>query len=111
MFNNFVGSMDTHVDIEIRYNYSVYFKGPNIVIKKCREPTQFIKIINLWKWKKLSVEFDENNQAIGENATKFIWFLGQTVRSRSWPLKVDGWKEIEDNKIDHIWDIILVRIN
>lgn len=44
-----------------------------------------------------------------ENATQFIWFLGQTVRSQSCPLKVNGWKEIEEDKINHMWDIILIR--
>jgi len=82
-----------------------------VVGKKTRGPTRCIKIINLPEGQKLYVQFDEDNQAIGENATQFIWFLGQTVRSRSCPLKVNGWKEIEENKIDHMWDIILVRIN
>ncbi|KAH0742800.1 hypothetical protein KY290_030793 [Solanum tuberosum] len=34
-----------------------------------------------------------------------------TVRSRSCPLKVNGWKEIEENKIDHMWDIILEKFS
>ncbi|KAH0658019.1 hypothetical protein KY289_026767 [Solanum tuberosum] len=34
-----------------------------------------------------------------------------TVRSQSCPLKVNGWKEIEENKIDHMWDIILEKIS
>lgn len=36
------------------------------------------------------MEFVEDHQAIGENTTKFIWFLGQTVRSQTCcPLKVN----------------------
>jgi len=80
------------------------------VKRKVRGPTRCTKIINLQEGEKLNVEFDKDFQAIGKNATQFIWFLGQTVRSRSCcPLKVNGWKEIEQDKIDHMWDIILVR--
>jgi len=80
------------------------------VKRKTRGPTRCVKIINLQEGQKLPVEFDEDHQAIGENASKLIWFLGQTVRSRTCcPLKVNGWKEIEQDKIDHMWEIVLVR--
>lgn len=86
--------------------------GSNIVKRKTRGPTRCMKIINLQEGEKLHVEFDEDHQAIGENATQFIWFLGQTVRSRSCcPLKVNGWKEIEQDKVDHMWDIVLEKFN
>ncbi|XP_070042518.1 uncharacterized protein [Nicotiana tomentosiformis] len=86
----------------------VYLRGPNIAKRKIRGPTRCVKIINLQEGQKLVVQFDEDYQAIGENATDFTWFLGQTVRSRTCcPLKVNGWKEIEQDKIDHMWDIIL----
>ncbi|KAH0699977.1 hypothetical protein KY290_014786 [Solanum tuberosum] len=82
--------------------------GSNIVKRKVRGPTQCIKIINSQEGEKLNVEFDKDFQAIGKNATQFIWFWGQTIRSRSCcPLKVNGWKEIEQDKIDHMWYIIL----
>ncbi|XP_070057961.1 uncharacterized protein [Nicotiana tomentosiformis] len=84
--------------------------GTNVVKRKTRGPTRCVKIINLQEGQKLVVQFDEDHQAVGENATDFTWFLGQTVRSRTCcPLKVNGWKEIEQDKIDHMWDIILKK--
>ncbi|XP_060186052.1 uncharacterized protein LOC132615462 [Lycium barbarum] len=86
--------------------------GSNVVKRKTRGPTRCIKIINLQEGEKLPVEFDDDDQAIGKNATQFTWFLGQTVRNRiCCPLKVSGWKEIEEEKIDHMWDIILEKFN
>lgn len=50
--------------------------------RKARGPTTCVKIIKLQEGQKLAVEFDDDHQAIGENATDFTWCLGQTVRSR-----------------------------
>ncbi|XP_070011882.1 uncharacterized protein [Nicotiana sylvestris] len=88
------------------------YPGSNAVKRKTRGPTRCVKIINLQEGQKLPVEFAEDHQAIGENASKLIWFLGQTVRSRiCCPLKVNGWKEIEQDKIDHMWEIILFNFD
>lgn len=58
----------------------------------------------------MSVEFDEDHQAIGENSTDFVWFLGQTVRNKSCcPLQLKEWKELKEHEIDHMWIIIKVR--
>ncbi|WCJ24589.1 hypothetical protein M5689_006538 [Euphorbia peplus] len=58
----------------------------------------------------LPIEFDEDNQAVGENSTDFIWYLGQTVRSRACcPLQVKEWKEIENTIIEHMWNIVLEK--
>ncbi|XP_075074817.1 uncharacterized protein LOC142162369 [Nicotiana tabacum] len=87
-------------------------RGSNAVKRKTRGPTRCVKIINLQEGQKLPVEFAEDHQAIGENASKLIWFLGQTVRSRiCCPLKVNGWKEIEQDKIDHMWEIVLFNFD
>ncbi|KAF3682725.1 hypothetical protein FXO37_02198 [Capsicum annuum] len=45
--------------------------GPKVVKRKTKGPTRCVKIINLQKGQKLSVEFDEDNQTIGKNATEF----------------------------------------
>ncbi|XP_075096341.1 uncharacterized protein LOC142174446 [Nicotiana tabacum] len=91
---------------------SLFLLGSNAVKRKTRGPTWCVEIINLQEGQKLSVEFDEDHQAIGENASKLIWFLGQTVRSRTCcPLKVNSWKEIEQDKINHMWDIVLEKFN
>nr|XP_009777223.1 PREDICTED: uncharacterized protein LOC104226841 [Nicotiana sylvestris] len=88
------------------------YPGSNAVKRKTRGPTRCVKIINLQEGQKLPVEFDKDHQAIGENASKLIWFLGQTVRSRTCcPLKVNGWKEIEQDKIDHMWEIVLEKFD
>ncbi|XP_070021500.1 uncharacterized protein [Nicotiana sylvestris] len=90
----------------------VVYSGPNILKRKTRGPTRCVKIINLQEGQKLVVQFDEDHQVIGENATEFTWFLGQTVRNRTCcPLKVNDWKEMEQDKIDHMWDIILKKFN
>ncbi|KAH0638823.1 hypothetical protein KY285_035409 [Solanum tuberosum] len=54
--------------------------GSNTVKRKVRGPIRFTKIINLQEGEKLDVEFDKDFQAIGKNATQFIWFLGQTEK-------------------------------
>nr|XP_016471424.1 PREDICTED: uncharacterized protein LOC107793562 [Nicotiana tabacum] len=70
----------------------------NAVKRKTRGPTRCVEIINLQEGQKLSVEFDEDHQAI--------------VRSRTCcPLKVNSWKEIEQDKINHMWDIVLEKFN
>lgn len=56
------------------------------------------------------MEYDKDQQAVGENFGDFVWFLGQAVRNRSCcPLLVKEWKEIEVHKIEYMWKIILVR--
>ncbi|WCJ39871.1 hypothetical protein M5689_020823 [Euphorbia peplus] len=78
--------------------------------RKTRGPTRCLKIIGLESGQKLPIEFDEDNQAIGENSTDFIWYLGQTVRSRACcPLQVKEWKEIENTIIEHMWNIVLEK--
>ncbi|XP_070025078.1 uncharacterized protein [Nicotiana sylvestris] len=74
--------------MEAEEHESTNSTGSNAVKRKTRGPTRCVEIINLQEGQKLSVEFDEDHQAIGENASKLIWFLGQTVRNRTCcPLK------------------------
>ncbi|CAL1395923.1 unnamed protein product [Linum trigynum] len=80
--------------------------GPQKQKKKTRGPTRCIRIIGLEEGNKLSVEFDEDHQPVGENATSFVAFLRVTVRNRSCcPLQVKEWKDISRDAIDHMWGI------
>ena len=82
----------------------------NTIKRKTRGPTRCLKITQLENGQKLPVEFDEDDQAIGDNATAFVWFLGQTIRSVSCcPLQVKQWNKITNDKLDHMWSTILVR--
>ncbi|XP_043813037.1 uncharacterized protein LOC122723740 [Manihot esculenta] len=84
--------------------------GSNIIKRKTRGPTRCLKITQLENGQKLPVEFDEDDQAIGDNATAFVWFLGQIIRSVSCcPLQVKQWNKITDDKLDLMWSTILVR--
>ncbi|CAL1371187.1 unnamed protein product [Linum trigynum] len=81
--------------------------GSHLKKKKTRGPTRCMKIIELEEGRKLPVDFDEDHQAIGENATSFVWFLGVTVRNRSCcPLQVKRWKDISNDAIEHMWAIV-----
>ncbi|WCJ29245.1 hypothetical protein M5689_010891 [Euphorbia peplus] len=78
--------------------------------RNTRGPTRCLKIIGLKSRQKLPIEFDEDNQAIGENSTGFIWYLGKTVRSRACcPLQVKEWKEIKNTIVEHMWNIVLEK--
>ncbi|KAG8643455.1 hypothetical protein MANES_11G040473v8 [Manihot esculenta] len=82
--------------------------GSNIIKRKTRGPTRCLKITQLENGQKLPVEFDEDDQAIGDNATAFVWFLGQIIRSVSCcPLQVKQWNKITDDKLDLMWSTIL----
>ncbi|KAF2289394.1 hypothetical protein GH714_035823 [Hevea brasiliensis] len=84
--------------------------GSNNAKRKTRGSAHGIKLISLESGEKLPVEFDENQQAVGENSTDFVWFLGQIMRNGSCcPLQVKEWKEIEEQKIEHMWNIILSK--
>ncbi|KAG8653029.1 hypothetical protein MANES_06G160267v8 [Manihot esculenta] len=84
--------------------------GFNTIKRKIRGPTRCLKITQLENEQKLPVKFDEDDQAIGDNTTAFVWFLGQTIRNVSCcPLQVKQWNKITDDKLDHMWSTILVR--
>ncbi|KAF2298288.1 hypothetical protein GH714_021348 [Hevea brasiliensis] len=86
--------------------------GSNNAKRKTKVPAHGIKLISLESGEKLPVEFDEDQQAIGENSIDFVWFLEQIVRNRSCcPLQVKERKEIEEHKIEHMWNIILEKFN
>ncbi|KAH7677058.1 hypothetical protein IHE45_07G057000 [Dioscorea alata] len=54
--------------------------------------------------------FDDDHQAVGDNSTYFILFLGQIVRNRSfYPLQVQEWKDVQNDSIEHMRCIILVN--
>ncbi|XVF60981.1 hypothetical protein PTKIN_Ptkin08bG0091200 [Pterospermum kingtungense] len=72
--------------------------------RKTRGPTHCLKIIRLQQGEKLAMEFDEDNNPIGDHATEFTSFLGQTVRNKTCcPLQVKSWKDIEEDAKDHMW--------
>ena len=78
--------------------------------RKTRGPARGVKLINLEKGKKLAVEFDKDHEVVGENSIDFFWFLGQIVGNPTCcPLQVEDWKKIHKDKINLMWDIILVR--
>ncbi|KAH0635831.1 hypothetical protein KY289_035746 [Solanum tuberosum] len=55
---------------------------------------------------------DNTSEEVNEVIMEEHELANSTVRSRSCcPLKVNGWKEIEQDKIDHMWDIILEKFN
>ncbi|XVF44060.1 hypothetical protein PTKIN_Ptkin02bG0090100 [Pterospermum kingtungense] len=78
--------------------------------RKTRGPTRCLKIIRLQQGEKLAMEFDEDNNPIGDHATEFTSFLGQTVRNKTCcPLQVKSWKDIEEDAKDHMWQILLEK--
>ncbi|KAM3320283.1 hypothetical protein P3S67_007483 [Capsicum chacoense] len=110
--NNYRDNVPEEVNETIEEHGPTNTTYSKIVKRKTREPTRCLKIIKLKEGEKVCLQFDEDNQAIGDNATQFIWFLGQTVRSRSCcPLKVNCLKEIEQDKIEHMWDIVLEKLD
>ncbi|KAH0781470.1 hypothetical protein KY290_001068 [Solanum tuberosum] len=55
---------------------------------------------------------DNTSEEVNEVIMEEHELANSAVRSRSCcPLKVNGWKEIEQDKIDHMWDIILEKFN
>ncbi|KAG8637929.1 hypothetical protein MANES_15G180436v8 [Manihot esculenta] len=95
---------------ELHQNQASNFQGSNTIKRKTRGPTRCLKITQLENGQKLPVEFDEDDQAIGDNATAFVWFLGQIIRSVSCcPLQVKQWNKITDDKLDYMWSTILEK--
>ncbi|KAH0695835.1 hypothetical protein KY289_013317 [Solanum tuberosum] len=55
---------------------------------------------------------DNTSEEVNEVIMEEHELANSAVRSRSCcPLKVNGWKEIEQDKIDHMWNIILEKFN
>ncbi|KAH0657638.1 hypothetical protein KY289_026386 [Solanum tuberosum] len=55
---------------------------------------------------------DNTSEEVNEVIMEEHELANSAVRSRSCcPLKVNGWKEIEQDKIDHMWAIILEKFN
>nr|XP_016488699.1 PREDICTED: uncharacterized protein LOC107808675 isoform X2 [Nicotiana tabacum] len=62
--------------------------------------------IRLKVGEKLSVTF-YHNRAVGKHSTTFVRHLGILVRDHNMcPLRVHSWADIEEYKLDHIWEVV-----
>jgi len=78
--------------------------------KKVRGKNRCKNVLGLKVGEKLSVTF-YHNRAVGKHSTTFVRHLGILVRDHNMcPLRVHSWADIEEYKLDHIWEVVTVRI-
>ncbi|PHT99345.1 hypothetical protein BC332_31688 [Capsicum chinense] len=70
--NNYMDNVSEEVNEAVQEHEPTNLAGSNIAKRKTRRPTRCLKIINLQEGEKVSVQFDEDHEAIGDNATQFI---------------------------------------
>ncbi|KAH9614153.1 hypothetical protein KSS87_021985 [Heliosperma pusillum] len=77
-------------------------------VKKTRGLVYCRKLTALAPGQKIFVEFDDDGNPIGKNATSYAYFLGEKVRNRTiFPVQVTGWEDFKAKTLDHLWSCVL----
>ncbi|KAH9604367.1 hypothetical protein KSS87_020443 [Heliosperma pusillum] len=77
-------------------------------VKKTRGLVYCRKLTALAPGQKIFVEFDDDGNPIGKNATSYAYFLGEKVRNRKiFPVQVTGWEDFKAETLDHLWSCVL----
>ncbi|OIT01013.1 hypothetical protein A4A49_59753, partial [Nicotiana attenuata] len=80
------------------------------MVKKVRGTNRCKKVAGLKAGEKLCVTF-YHNRVVGQHQASFTRHLGILVRDRNiFPLRVYSWANIEEYKLQHMWEAITVKI-
>ncbi|KAK9676049.1 hypothetical protein RND81_11G050300 [Saponaria officinalis] len=80
--------------------------------KKTRGTVYCRKLTALGPGEKIFVEFNADGILIGQNASIFVFFLGEQVRNRAvFPIQVNGWEEFKEETLDHLWSCIMEKFD
>nr|CAD1834506.1 unnamed protein product [Ananas comosus var. bracteatus] len=78
--------------------------------KNRRDPTRMLKIWAIRDGELLPQEFNEFDQPIGDDATKFTNFLGTVVRNgNDAPLVYKDWRQVPSEYKEKLWNIVKLK--
>ncbi|OIT08889.1 hypothetical protein A4A49_55633, partial [Nicotiana attenuata] len=79
-------------------------------VKKVRGTNRCKKVAGLKAGEKLRVTF-YHNRVVGQHQASFTRHLGILVRDRNMcPLRVHSWADIEEYKLQHMWEAVTIKI-